>query len=86
MKAIKATLKTSQPVITEDEFDTMFYKVPELHSLHSNFLEGLQMRTQNWDGKLTIGDHFKIMVNISIDFFNSLILINIHYNIHKQIL
>lgn len=62
MKAIKATLKTSQPVITEDEFDTIFYKVPELHSLHSNFLEGLQMRTQNWDGKLTIGDHFKIMV------------------------
>lgn len=64
MKAIKATLTTSQPVITEDDFNTMFYKIPELHSLHQNFLDGLKQRTNNWDGRLTIGDHFRIMVNI----------------------
>ncbi|PNF19858.1 hypothetical protein B7P43_G12533 [Cryptotermes secundus] len=67
MKAMKATLTTSQPVISEDEFSTMFYKIPELHALHQNFLDGLKRRTQNWDGRLTIGDHFRIMAsNINI--------------------
>ncbi|GLH12881.1 Rho GTPase-activating protein 100F [Gryllus bimaculatus] len=67
MKALKATLATSQPVITEEEFNTIFYKVPDLHMLHSKFLEGLKKRTQNWDGRLTIGDHFRIMAsNINI--------------------
>jgi RhoGEF domain. len=63
MKAIKATLTTSQPVISEDEFNIMFYKIPDLHALHKNFLDGLKRRTQNWDGRLTIGDHFRIMVS-----------------------
>lgn len=63
MKAIKATLTTSQPVISEDEFSTMFYKIPELHTLHQSFLDGLRRCTQNWDGQLTIGDHFRIMVS-----------------------
>lgn len=63
MKAIKATLTTSQPVISEDEFNIMFYKIPDLHVLHKNFLDGLKRRTQNWDGRLTIGDHFRIMVS-----------------------
>jgi len=64
MKAIKATLTTSQPVISEDEFNIMFYKIPDLHALHTNFLDGLKRRTQNWDGRLTIGDHFRIMVSL----------------------
>nr|CAD7588751.1 unnamed protein product [Timema genevievae] len=67
MKAIKATLTTSQPVITEEEFNTMFYKIPELYALHHNFLEGLKKRAHNWDGRLTIGDHFRIMaININV--------------------
>ncbi|KAK6629842.1 hypothetical protein RUM43_003662 [Polyplax serrata] len=42
MKALKATLSTSQPVISEDELNTVFYKIPELHAMHSSFLEGLK--------------------------------------------
>lgn len=62
MKAIKATLGTSHPVITEAEFRTIFYKIPELHLLHSNFLEGLKRHGQKWDNKL--GECFKNMVNV----------------------
>ena len=62
MKAMKATLGTSQPVISEQDLNTVFYKIPDLHRLHQAFLEGLQKRSVNWDGRLTIGDHFKIMV------------------------
>lgn len=42
----------------------MFYKIPDLHALHTHFLDGLRRRTQNWDGRLTIGDHFRIMVSL----------------------
>ncbi|XP_071559608.1 active breakpoint cluster region-related protein isoform X1 [Temnothorax nylanderi] len=63
MKAIRATLTTSQPVISEDEFGTMFYKIPELHALHQTFLDGLRKKTEKWDSKTTIGEQFKIMAS-----------------------
>lgn len=59
MKAIRATLTTSQPVISEEEFGTMFYKIPELHGLHQNFLDELSAKLETWDGKTTIGEQFK---------------------------
>ncbi|CAD1473013.1 unnamed protein product [Heterotrigona itama] len=63
MKAIRATLTTSQPVISEDEFGTMFYKIPELHALHQTFLDGLRKKLDKWDSKTTIGEQFKIMAS-----------------------
>lgn len=59
MKAIKAAVGTSQSVITETEFKTIFYKIPELHTQHSNFLDCLKRFAQKWEGK--IGDSFKNM-------------------------
>ncbi|XP_003704072.1 rho GTPase activating protein at 1A isoform X2 [Megachile rotundata] len=63
MKAIRATLTTSQPVISEDEFGTMFYKIPELHALHQTFLDGLRKKLEKWDNKTTIGEQFKVMAS-----------------------
>ncbi|XP_017755359.1 PREDICTED: active breakpoint cluster region-related protein isoform X2 [Eufriesea mexicana] len=63
MKAIRATLTTSQPVISEDEFGTMFYKIPELHALHQTFLDGLRKKLEKWDSKTTIGEQFKVMAS-----------------------
>ncbi|XP_014614406.1 PREDICTED: active breakpoint cluster region-related protein [Polistes canadensis] len=63
MKAIRATLTTSQPVISEEEFGTMFYKIPELHKLHQNFIDELRKKTEKWDFKTTIGEQFKIMAS-----------------------
>ncbi|XP_017775840.1 PREDICTED: active breakpoint cluster region-related protein isoform X2 [Nicrophorus vespilloides] len=59
MKAIKGTLNTSQPVISLDEFNTIFYKIPELHELHTNFLESLKRHSNKWDTR--VGDSFKFM-------------------------
>lgn len=65
MKAIQATIGTSQPIVTEVELKTIFYKIPELYSLHVNFLEGLKRYMQHWDTK--IGDSFKtIAVNLPL--------------------
>ncbi|XP_043470850.1 active breakpoint cluster region-related protein isoform X4 [Leptopilina heterotoma] len=61
MKAIRATLTTSQPVISEEEFGTMFYKIPELHAIHQTFLEGLRKKMEKWDCKTTVGEQFKVM-------------------------
>ncbi|KOC67113.1 Active breakpoint cluster region-related protein [Habropoda laboriosa] len=63
MKAIRATLTTSQPVISEDEFGTMFYKIPELHALHQTFLDGLRKKLEKWDNKTAIGEQFKVMAS-----------------------
>lgn len=60
MKAINATLKTSQPVISQDDFDTIFYKIPDLHRLHQEFLDELRKKLENWDNKTVIGEHFKV--------------------------
>lgn len=74
MKAIRATLTTSQPVISEDEFGTMFYKIPELHALHQTFLDGLRKKLDKWDSKTTIGEQFKVRTK----YINMLILRNSH--------
>ncbi|KAI4471199.1 breakpoint cluster region protein bcr [Holotrichia oblita] len=59
MKAFRATVQSSQPVLSDAEFQTIFYKIPELHVLHSNFLENLKRHSTKWDTK--IGDCFKNM-------------------------
>lgn len=68
MNAIKATLSTSQPVITEEEFGTIFYKISELHELHKNFLEGLKNAVASWEEPLSVGIHFKKMVSYVLSF------------------
>ncbi len=37
MKAMKVTLTTQTPVIPEEDFKVIFYKIPELHDLHLTF-------------------------------------------------
>ncbi|KAJ3661253.1 hypothetical protein Zmor_005657 [Zophobas morio] len=59
MKAIQATLSTSQRIATETELNTIFYKIPELYTLHSNFLEDLKSHTEKCDNK--IGECFKTL-------------------------
>uniref|UniRef100_A0A2M4A1S8 Putative rac gtpase-activating protein bcr/abr n=1 Tax=Anopheles triannulatus TaxID=58253 RepID=A0A2M4A1S8_9DIPT len=61
MKAIRATLTTSQPVISEEEFQTIFFKIEELHEVHCEFLTVLRARlataaSQDLDDSATSGD------------------------------
>lgn len=59
MKAIRATLTTSQPVISEEEFQTVFYKIDDLHEVHTTFLGALQEQLQRDDSDLYVGEIFK---------------------------
>lgn len=60
MKAIRATLTTSQPVISEDDFQTMFFKIEELNTVHNKFLGDLKEKQKNNpDGDIQVGVLFK---------------------------
>lgn len=61
MKALKATLTTSQPVISAEDFQLIFHKIPELHSIQHSFLEGLRDHLENPNRKPSIGDQFKML-------------------------
>lgn len=65
MKAIRATLTTSQPVILEEEFETMFYKIEELHKVHTLFLNSLKEKLiyKESGGDIYIGETFKILAD-----------------------
>lgn len=60
MKAINATVNTSQPVISQEDFTTIFYKIPDLHKVHEEFLYDLRRKLESWDNKTTIGEQFKV--------------------------
>ena len=63
MKALKATLTTSQPVISPDDFSTVFYRIPDLYNAHKEFLDGLkEQTTENSPSSNTIGDLFQTLV------------------------
>ncbi|XP_026174895.1 active breakpoint cluster region-related protein isoform X2 [Mastacembelus armatus] len=79
MKALRASAGTSQPVLTSQEVQTVFYQVPELRDLHQSFYSSLKARLSDHDqadpspdGKaelshkgfeLLVGDLFLKMVN-----------------------
>lgn len=62
MKPLKATISTSMPVMSNQDFETLFYRVEELHSLHATFYNGLMPRLQNWSADTQIGDLFQALV------------------------
>ncbi|XP_055304144.1 active breakpoint cluster region-related protein isoform X2 [Sitodiplosis mosellana] len=59
MKAMAATLTTSRPVISRNELQTMFFKVEELHVVHSEFLTSLKNKIANESRDIHIGDAFE---------------------------
>ncbi|XP_067133285.1 active breakpoint cluster region-related protein [Centruroides vittatus] len=63
MKALKATIGTSQPLLSLEDFNTVFFRIPELHNIHLSFLQGLKAYTESQDGKHAVGEHFKILAS-----------------------
>ncbi|XP_051964449.1 breakpoint cluster region protein-like [Xyrauchen texanus] len=59
MKPLKAAATTSQPVLTLQQIETIFFKVPELHEIHKDFYDGLLPRVQQWSHRQCVGDLFQ---------------------------
>jgi hypothetical protein len=67
MKALKSTIGTTHPLLTSEELSTIFYKIPELYSIHWSFLEGMKKLSNSNDSKdhqiSSIGDLFKVLAS-----------------------
>ncbi|XP_069789846.1 breakpoint cluster region protein [Narcine bancroftii] len=59
MKPLKAAATTSQPVLTNQQIETIFFKVSELHEIHKEFYDGLFPRVQQWSYHQCVGDLFQ---------------------------
>lgn len=44
MKALRASAGTSQPVLSSQQVQTVFYQVPELRDMHQSFYSGLKVK------------------------------------------
>ena len=62
MKPLKATISTSQPIMSNQDFETVFHCVPELHDLHWGFYDNLKPRLDSWSADTNVGDLFKKLV------------------------
>ncbi|XP_043850988.1 breakpoint cluster region protein [Dromiciops gliroides] len=59
MKPLKAAATTSQPVLTGQQIETIFFKVPELYEIHKEFYDGLGPRVERWSQQQRVGDLFQ---------------------------
>ncbi|KAM3867843.1 breakpoint cluster region protein [Diretmus argenteus] len=59
MKPLRAAATTSQPMLTIQQIETIFFKVPELHEIHKDFYDALLPRVQDWSNQQCVGDLFQ---------------------------
>ncbi|XP_023132109.2 active breakpoint cluster region-related protein isoform X1 [Amphiprion ocellaris] len=59
MRPLKATATTSQPVLTIQQIETIFYKIQDIFEIHKEFYDALLPSIQQWDEKVTVGHLFQ---------------------------
>uniref|UniRef100_A0A674PMW1 ABR activator of RhoGEF and GTPase n=1 Tax=Takifugu rubripes TaxID=31033 RepID=A0A674PMW1_TAKRU len=59
MRPLKATATTSQPVLTIQQVDTIFYKIQDIFEIHKEFYDALLPSIQQWDENVTVGHLFQ---------------------------
>uniref|UniRef100_A0A6Q2WYT7 Uncharacterized protein n=1 Tax=Esox lucius TaxID=8010 RepID=A0A6Q2WYT7_ESOLU len=59
MKPLRAAATTSQPMLSIQQIETIFFKVTELHEIHKDFYDALLPRLQEWSPGRCVGDLFQ---------------------------
>ncbi|KAL6114708.1 bcr [Pungitius sinensis] len=59
MKPLRAAATTSQPMLSTQQIETIFFKVPELHEIHKDFYDALLPRVKDWGPQQCVGDLFQ---------------------------
>uniref|UniRef100_A0A8C7UL37 Active breakpoint cluster region-related protein n=1 Tax=Oncorhynchus mykiss TaxID=8022 RepID=A0A8C7UL37_ONCMY len=59
MRPLKATATTSQPVLTIQQVETIFYKIQDIFEIHKEFYDALFPHIQQWDEKVAVGHLFQ---------------------------
>uniref|UniRef100_A0A673YY43 Active breakpoint cluster region-related protein-like n=1 Tax=Salmo trutta TaxID=8032 RepID=A0A673YY43_SALTR len=67
MRPLKATATTSQPVLTIQQVETIFYKIQDIFEIHKEFYDALFPHIQQWDEKVAVGHLFQKLVRVAIN-------------------
>ncbi|XP_059913295.1 active breakpoint cluster region-related protein isoform X2 [Gadus macrocephalus] len=59
MRPLKAAATSSQPVLTIQQVETIFYKIQDIFVIHKEFYDALYPHIQQWDEKVTVGHLFQ---------------------------
>uniref|UniRef100_A0A7N6B3I8 ABR activator of RhoGEF and GTPase n=1 Tax=Anabas testudineus TaxID=64144 RepID=A0A7N6B3I8_ANATE len=59
IRPLKATVSTSQPVLSMSQIETIFYKIQDIFEIHKEFYDSLLPNIQQWDEKVTVGHLFQ---------------------------
>ncbi|XP_012726697.2 active breakpoint cluster region-related protein isoform X1 [Fundulus heteroclitus] len=59
MRPLKAAATSSQPVLTMQQIETIFYKIQDICEIHKEFYDTLLPSIQHWDEKVTVGHLFQ---------------------------
>ncbi|XP_029030555.1 active breakpoint cluster region-related protein isoform X2 [Betta splendens] len=59
IRPLKATVPTSQPVLSMPQIETIFYKIQDIFEIHKEFYDALLPNIQQWDEKVTVGHLFQ---------------------------
>ncbi|XP_038059104.1 active breakpoint cluster region-related protein-like isoform X2 [Patiria miniata] len=70
MKTFKASMTTSQPILAPEDYDTLFFKIPELCEVHREFCNHMEPKLQEWTPEQTYGDSFKLLAS--------------HFGVHEE--
>ncbi|KAM7374729.1 hypothetical protein PAMP_007370 [Pampus punctatissimus] len=63
MRPLKATATTSQPVLTIQQVETIFYKIQDIFEIHKEFYDALLPNIQQWDEKASQLGVYKAFVD-----------------------
>ncbi|XP_076364187.1 active breakpoint cluster region-related protein-like [Tachypleus tridentatus] len=63
MKALKSNITTSQPLLSLEDLNTIFYKIPDLHDIHFQFLEKLKGHVNNPNSQTSVCEAFKLLAS-----------------------
>lgn len=80
MRPLKATATTSQPVLTIQQVETIFYKIQDIFEIHKEFYDALLPNIQQWDEKVTVGHLFQKLVSLTFASETTVCHFRVHVN------
>ena len=63
MKPLKLSIESSAPILTLVDYNKIFHKLDELHTIHTVFYNDLELRISHWTDRHLIGDLFLSLVS-----------------------
>ncbi len=63
MQTFRNVIGTAQSVLSEEDIDTIFYRIPQLHKIHFDFIKSLEPCVETWNEETKIAEYVKILVS-----------------------